>query len=105
MLGCYFLGNSVTNMNKDGWCVCVCGTEGASKQKATYQSFVMKERAGLCSKKAKVCSETGSGMSFLCCNDVRVCLLATLVHHQDLVDKRKEHLLVGSYCRPHFLHS
>ena len=34
-------------MSEDGWslCVCVCGPEGGSEQKATYEGVVTKEKA------------------------------------------------------------
>ena len=45
-LGCYFLGNGVTNARKDGWCLCVCGVEGASEQTAMYEGIITKEKVG-----------------------------------------------------------
>ena len=101
MLGRYFLGNGVTIVSEDGWSLCVCGLEGGSEQKATYEGVVTKEKAGTCSKKAKARSETGSRAPFLCCDDVNICpqlLFTTKI----LVDKRKELLLVGPYRKPYF---
>ena len=98
-LGSYFLGNGVTIVSKDG--ACVCGLEGVSEQKATYEGIVTKEKAGSCSKKAKTCSETGSRTSLLWWYQ---CMHSTFVHPQDPCGQ-KELLLVGPYCKPYFLYS
>ena len=92
--------------NKRNWrsMVLVCGVDGASKQKKPYQSLFTKEKAGSCSKKAQVRSETSSWVYFLRISDVHP-YLQLLFTITIIVDKRPKHLLVGSYCQPHFLHS